>query len=191
MRRVVKVGGSLLSRVDLNAAMSSWLDHQSPAQNLVVVGGGERVDAVRQRDRVSPGETESVHWECIALLGKTFEQASVIFPNWKRIQTDTQLSSLSTQGVATHLVAVDAFYNRSIAALSPLANSLPRDWTTTSDALAALLAIASNADELVILKSCSIPRANVHELADLGIVDSAFPTLASRVKRWRLETLAL
>ncbi len=191
MRRIIKLGGSLLSREDLCEALTQWQRDQSTAQTLVVVGGGKRIDAIRSRDQMSPRDSEIVHWECIELLSETFHQVATVFPSWDRIETAAALSDLDADAntATVHLVMIAAFYNRSIIETSPLARSVPRDWTTTSDTLAAVLAIQWDADELVLLKSCDVPEASDHDLARLGIVDEAFPRYANRLRQRRIEAL--
>ena len=47
MIRVVKVGGSLLDLPQLPQKLRMWLAAQSPAHNVLVVGGGPLVEQVR------------------------------------------------------------------------------------------------------------------------------------------------
>ena len=87
------------------------------------------------------------------------------------------------------MVAVDAFYSREQDS-GQRAPVLPRNWQTTTDAIAAVLALLANADELVILKSCEIdPTLSLDQLAAKGIVDEAFPMIAGAVNAIRLERL--
>ena len=53
---------------------------------------------------------------------------------------------------------------------------VPASWEVTSDSLAAWLAVRLDADELILIKSAEIPQtADLNKLAELGIVDRAFP----------------
>ena len=82
------------------------------------------------------------------------------------------------------LVSVRSFYHRQSR------HALPLDWSTTTDSISAALAIETDADELVILKSCEVDAAaDATTLAEQGIVDPAFPRAASRVKSIRIEKL--
>ena len=65
---------------------------------------------------------------------------------------------------------------------SELRRRLPYSWDVTSDSIAAWVAIKLRATQLVLLKSCGIPRVSVTELAGLGIVDAYLPTLNPSLK---------
>ena len=52
---------------------------------------------------------------------------------------------------------------------------LPERWNVTSDSIAARVARALNADELVLLKSVAWPDGDIAEAARRGIVDEHLP----------------
>lgn len=189
MRRVVKVGGSLLARPDLNRVLTQWLDRQAMAETLVVVGGGGLVDAIRELDANRPGDPVETHWLCVDLLGMTFRLMSTWFP-WPIITTREQLQHGLSRGFSDHsptLVAVHSFYRRD---QDDENKTLPQNWQTTSDAIAALLALRVDADELVILKSCEIaPSLRIDELTARGILDEAMPAIAPSIRKIRVESL--
>ncbi len=187
MRRVVKVGGSLFVRRDLATALPAWIAAQSQAETIVIVGGGALVDAVRQIDQIHPGDPVKTHWRAIDLLQHTFEMCAELFDKWPRISDSGTLQRQQTQGFSTDnptLVAVAAFLDRETRF------DIPEDWRTTSDTIAAILAIRLGADELVLLKSCDVdPGSCVDEFAKQGMVDAALPSLARRLNRLRVEQL--
>lgn len=187
MRRVLKVGGSLLLRQDLQPALVEWLDRQSPAETLVIVGGGEVVDAIRRLDRIRPGNPVDIHWLCVDLLETTFSVFASWF-DWDCIESPDSLRSRLLAGFSTQhptLVAVNAFYDRGNANAE-----IPQDWRTTSDTLAALLALRTAADEIVLLKSCPVdPSASIQQLADLGIIDETLSLIESTIPPLRVESL--
>ena len=189
MRRVVKVGGSLINRRDLTDALPRWFENHSPAENLVLVGGGSIVNAIREIDSIRPGETESTHWLCVDLLDFTFRLMASWF-DWPRVLDAEQLAETVEVGFETArptLVSVRSFYGPDRDHDNGL---LPSNWETTTDAIAALLALMVDADELVILKSCDVDSSlSFEQLAAAGIVDKAFPSAAERVQRVRLEKL--
>jgi aspartokinase-like uncharacterized kinase len=188
MRRVVKVGGSLLLRPHLTEDLRNWFSAQPPAQTLVIVGGGELIDAVRNLDRLGQSDPATIHWRCVELLQTTFQFLRDWFPDWTSVETETQLRIRLQQGFADVgqpiLVAVDAFYSPGVEA------KLPMDWRTTTDAIAALLAMQSGSDELVLLKSCPVDRSqSIDELVSAGIIDEAFPLVAGGIRQIRIERL--
>ena len=188
MRRVVKVGGSLLVRDDLRAALPRWIACQSKAETLLIVGGGELIDAIRNLDRAHGGDPVEIHWLCVDLLKTTFQLFSFWF-DWECIRKRQTLLAAIKSGFRVEsptLVSVSAFYDR-----NDVVAGLPPDWRTTTDTIAALLAQRTAAEELVLLKSCPIDAsASIQQLADLGIVDEALPLIESTIRTIRVETLS-
>lgn len=184
----MKLGGSLLTQVDIGTALRRWLLSQPPAQNLVVAGGGDLVEAVRRLDACFSLQPEIVHWMCIDLLRVTYDFLSATMSDWQRIDTEAELQSIDADDLTTYLVAVDSYYNQHLISQShSLARSLPCDWKTTSDSLACLLAAVTDAEECVLLKSCDVPLASLDELARRGIVDEYLPTLSQECQLIRIE----
>ncbi|MGB7328936.1 MAG: protein kinase [Rubripirellula sp.] len=187
MRRVIKVGGSLLLRPKLKDQLDRWIDAQSPAENLIVVGGGSIVEAVRELDAVHSLDSDDVHWVCVELLESTRRLVQQLLPDWKTVVTASQFRGCVERGFSldqTTLVSVASFYNRDCDTL------LPKDWRTTTDAIAAYLAVCANADELVLLKSCDIdPDWDLDRLIDDGVVDDATRLIAPDVRLVRVERL--
>lgn len=193
-RRVVKLGGSLLTRPGLVEDVRAWFAAARPATDLVVVGGGELIDAIRTLDSVRPGAPAETHWLCIELLDVTFRLARRWFPEWSTIGADASLepgpplaaeSGRSADPVRPTLVSVGSFYRRGSG------SDLPESWETTTDAIAGWLAIRSGASELVLLKSCEVdPNESLEALADRGVVDRAITRLAGQLPRVRIERLS-
>jgi aspartokinase-like uncharacterized kinase len=67
---------------------------------------------------------------------------------------------------------------------------LPHTWETTSDSIAARVAVCLGADELVLLKSVT-PKSgeNLETLAKLGLVDKFFPHAANMLCNVRIVNL--
>lgn len=191
MLRVVKVGGSTLTRSDLADVLPQWIEEQPPAVNLIIVGGGELIDAVRKLDQVRPMPPGAVHWRCVDLLQATFETLAEWFPDWLAIDVaPDQLASAvdCLPGGSTSVVSVRSFYGRDSA--GDFARLLPATWDTTTDAIAALLAAQLRAAELVILKSCDVDSSrSMTELSEEGIVDNALPMITPHLNRIRIERL--
>lgn len=188
VRRVVKIGGSLLSNASFVEAMDQWLARQSPAENLILVGGGETVEAMRAVSRQFALDEIAMHWRCVRLLRSTFEVAAELFHRWQRIEDCTAFAELdpAPSQPGCWLVAVDAFYSPAL----PTDAGLPESWATTADAIAAYLARLTRADELVLLKSCEVdPAADLESLAAAGIVDAAFAAALPHNVELRIEQL--
>ncbi len=93
MRRVIKVGGSLLSSPNLPDSLTRWIERQGVAENLVVVGGGELVDAIRKLDQIRPSDPVKTHWRCIELMEMTRSIFADWF-DWDSIITSRQLETV-------------------------------------------------------------------------------------------------
>lgn len=186
MRRVVKVGGSLLSRPNLPSDLDRWLVQQTSAETAVIVGGGARVDAVRRSDQLAPGNQIDIHWKCVDLLEQTRNHMATLI-DWDTVSTSEELDRCIDVGFPSDrptLVSVCSFYDRRTRV------DVPLDWRTTSDTIAAILAIRAKADELVLLKSCEVdPCADIQSLADRGIVDEALPQVGQDIALIRVERL--
>ena len=187
MRRVVKVGGSLLLRKDLPEALNAWFEEQKPAENIVMVGGGELIDAIRRLDELRPSSPTDVHWRCVKLLRTTYCILCDWFPEWEHVDRCEVFSRGVNFGFSCSkptLLDVNCFYKRGDGA------DLPVDWRTTTDSIAALLGVRASANEVVLLKSCDVDRTlNVNQLATAGIVDEALPIIASEAPSLRVERL--
>ena len=187
--RVVKVGGSLLSRADLPAALSRWLKTQSPTETYVIVGGGHLVDAIRELDQLRPMDSASVHWTCVELLNVTGRMVAQ-WLSWPCVETREAFEQLRRQqnlDPATTVILPSTFYD---AAVPDLPVTLPHDWRTTTDSIAGLLGVLLQADEVVLLKSCQVdPLASLQQLAEEGVVDTAMPAMKDSLPTVRVECL--
>ena len=192
-RRVVKIGGSLLTMPDVAIGVERWLDRQPAASTLIVVGGGPPVDSIRELAELFPYPQEMLHWLCVDLLDASFRLMHAQQSRWLALDTYEQLqthleSREAMRGSIRALVRVGAFYNAQRSSRLPL--ELPVGWQTTTDSIAALLAHICKADELVLLKSCPIPdQLHWDELVRSGVVDEAFPAAISGLPGVRLENL--
>lgn len=188
-RRVLKLGGSLLDLPDLNERLQRWLAEDQALVNLIVVGGGEIVEAVRAMERVHKLDHAFVHWLCVDLLGHTLQIATQVLTGIEAIRTEQELQNYIAHPPSqpfTACVDVRTFYRRGRANFG-----LPENWDTTSDSIAAALAHVVDADELVLLKSRQTRDLGLdyNAWANGGLVDRAFPTLANRLKSVRIVDL--
>ena len=173
---------------------------------LLVAGGGPWVDTLRQWDgRQSLGD-EACHRWCAQLLTITADVAarrlSMAADAFPAIGPDKAISVMPGVVSVAELVtppsgsSIRAAFNRNSPALLGVIDAgayleiasrrgrrrLPRDWTVSSDSLAAHLASRLRAKTLVLAKSCSLPSLAMTrtQAAQTGLVDSFFPQAAPR-----------
>ena len=201
MKRVIKLGGSFLTCPDLESRLQKWQQSSAPAHTLAIVGGGGLVNAIRDMNAIASLDERTTHWRCVELLSHTFEIMAQRL-NWQTIKRPEELKQwiqAPTGKEEITLVKVDTFYRVSDSTATSSGagrwnlhgrDLLPENWDTTTDSIAAMLALVVQASELVILKSCPItPEATLQELAAAGIVDQAFPQIAEQVSSVRVEQL--
>lgn len=194
-RRVVKVGGSCLDNPQLTSLLTDWFAQQTPAENWVIVGGGECIEAMRALSRRYNLEQSEMHWRCIRLLDATWEILTELFPQWIPIHSPEIFRQTQRREPqpAIYIVRVHSFYSRSnepqVHTTVSGSSQIPVGWETTTDSIAALLSTIIGASELVLIKSCTIPSHSPLELQRLGIVDAAFPSILPKTTKLRLEQL--
>ena len=177
--RIVKLGGSLLR----DPLLPAWLDRIARAGRIAVVpGGGAFADAAR---------AAQAHWRVddlaahnMAVLGMA-QCAHLLQGLEPRLALADSVASLQA-----HLAAGRAAIWLPLDLQRDAADALTT-WDVTSDSLAAWLALRLGADELVLVKSCTVPAgAPPAELAAAGIVDRAFPAYAEQCAQagiaWRV-----
>ena len=165
---------------------------------MIVVGGGQVVEAVRDLDRCHDLDANLCHWTCVDLLESTAELAAKILGGLPVIDSLDQLREAET--LSPVIVRVSAFYRRDSRANW----GLPETWETTTDSLAACLAQAVGASELVLLKSCGESESLVaagagygaehrhvklNAWSDAGWVDDAFSLCARDIPQIRMVDL--
>ncbi len=201
--RVVKLGGSLLELHDLRKRFELWCCTQPPALNLIVVGGGELVEAIRRINQAQALDQTDLHWLCVDLMSATARIAAEILAINHLVDAPDQLSQLMdfnrTAPVDTEpqfvIVAPNAYYRRQGTALPD--TRLPQDWTCTSDSIAAWFATQINAAELVLVKSTSlgdssteaITTSQLDQLVQCDFVDREFPNVACDISSITLVNL--
>lgn len=186
-RRVIKLGGSLLSMPDLIPSFRAWIVRQPPAANVVIVGGGAAADAVREADHLHRLDETTAHWLCIRMMSVQAEMLAALLPeatlidDFVRCSEHVNVSGLSVFDVERFL--------RNDEPTTP-GMPLPHGWHVTSDSIAARVAQLLEVDELVMLKSTLPPRgSDVRSLAACGYVDEYFPQAVVGVRRIRCVDL--
>ena len=169
VRRIVKFGGSLLSRPEWPDQLRRWLQGHRQEQIVLMVGGGKMIDAIRDIDVHHRLPSDDVHWRCVQLLDATFDVVRWTLPELATIAQQSEWQSFveaaKTPGI--HLLRIAAYYVRETPdaenpsdgdATRPsrgwARHRLPWDWQTTTDAIAVAMAADAAADCVTLLKSC-------------------------------------
>ncbi len=170
--RVIKLGGSLLDWPELAGGFRRWLSCQPPAANVVVVGGGAIVDSLRRLgDRLS---SETAHWLSIRAMSLTAAVLAEILCEAKLVKTLAEVPQATSD--CWQIIDVESFLHEDARSADPL----PCNWSVTSDSIAARVAVALNARELVLLKS-TLPSgpASLEAWSRSGFVDASFAAVAA------------
>lgn len=196
--RVVKVGGSLLAYDGLVPAFRQWLDRQPPLPTVLIAGGGDLVEIIRQADcRFGLGEEVS-HWLCVSAMSVTARLLAALLPEAALVADGVGSLFRSTRmPMVNGLAEKDS---RPLFVFDPEPflreeehmhfDPLPHTWNVTSDSIAARLAEVLGADELVLLKSASGASHPTREAAAAaGYVDPYFPRAVANVARVRWVNL--
>lgn len=173
--RVVKVGGSLLELPELADRLRGWLESQSSATNLLVVGGGRRADFVRERH--ADLTDREAHWLAIDAMESNARWLSKTLPEARWLD---KIRDARTMDDPLGILSPSRFmwYDD----VRHPAGPLPATWQVTSDSIAARAAEMAAAEELVLLKSAAAPEpATPEHLAATGYVDPFFPRASRRL----------
>ncbi len=167
---VVKVGGSLLDWPELGDRLQRWLETLGTSRVVLIVGGGPAADLVRRRDQWDDLGDDKSHW--LAVRAMTFNGYLLegLLENARVVASLRQCEILWQDGVVP-ILDPHTFMTDDAAGGSPL----PQHWIVTSDSIAARVARALDADELVLLKSVAWPDGDIAEAARRGIVDEHLP----------------
>jgi aspartokinase-like uncharacterized kinase len=170
---VVKVGGSLFDWPQLGPRLRRWLTELAAPSVLLVPGGGPTADAVRDLDCVHGLGEEKSHWLALRALTLNAHFLADLLPESRVVTSVTE-------------------HRGGVAVLDPLAfcladerdhpaDALPHSWSVTSDSVAARVAVASGAGELLLLKSITVPpEMPWEEAAQAGHVDGTFAGVIRR-----------
>ena len=181
IKRIVKLGGSLLDLRDLAVRLRRWLAAQPPLPTLLLVGGGRLADVVRDYDRLHHLGDEAAHWLAVQTMSLNAALLAALLPE---AELRSSLDA-SPPGHGGPLVFDPYDFLRREEPHVP-GEPLGRDWGVTSDSIAARLASVCRADELVLLKSAGPPASgDVLAAAAEGYVDASFAHTSRGLPRIR------
>jgi aspartokinase-like uncharacterized kinase len=190
--RVIKLGGSLLAMPGLKEKFRKWCQENPHPLSLIIVGGGEIVEAVRRIHDVSALPEEFAHWVCIDLMAHTARLAQQILGEVHLYETMDALQQAFTSTANESASPIIALVQPGICFARELPRrGLPETWDVTSDTLAAAFSRLHAAEELVVMKSVDPPgdALQLRELARLGFVDRHFPDFAAGIETVRFVNL--
>jgi 5-(aminomethyl)-3-furanmethanol phosphate kinase len=173
---VVKVGGSLLDLPGFPERLQGYLDSLAPERCVVVVGGGAAVDFLRALDFTHAIGEKQAHALALRALELTAHAVACLVSGLVVVTRTGDLSNIWRLG-KTPVFSPREFLE-SLPSQSP--DALPESWSTTSDSIAARLAVELDASALHLLKSAGLSGvACRRDAAERGLVDPVFPA-ASR-----------
>ncbi|HQR51996.1 MAG TPA: aspartate kinase [Burkholderiales bacterium] len=165
MLHVVKLGGSLLDAPDI---LRSWLRPIAGAGGRLVVvpGGGPFADAVRIAQQKTGIDDRTAHRMALVAMEQYGLLLSSLAPSLVPVDTlDALRAALRCERIPVWMPS------RMVAD----AKGIDESWEVTSDSLAAWLARELGASMLWLVKSRAIAVQDARQLAELGVVDDAFP----------------
>lgn len=181
MRHVlVKVGGSLLTLPDLADRLHTLFATLDADQILVVCGGGQAADAVRNWDRIHQLGDHASHWLAIDSLALTASLLADVLSDAVLARNRQTAKSVGSDGGIAVLVprpVLEELYETTH-------EQLPVGWDCTSDSIAAWIATQWDVESLVLAKSVDVTVADqTSSESDRPPVDSCFHEIvAGRAK---------
>ncbi len=174
---VLKLGGSLAESGRLRRLLSLVSRARRPV--VVVPGGGAFADAVRETQKKLGFSDEAAHDMALLAMHQMADAMIALAP---RLVGAESLIGITR---AWHRRRIPVWLPASLCAGD---RRIPRDWSITSDGLAARLAERLGDVELVLVKSRAVRKtASAKTLARQGIVDPVFPLIAERAGlAWRV-----
>jgi len=167
---VVKLGGSLAETRRLSALVEMISRARYPI--VVVPGGGMLADGVREAQRGLQITDALAHR--LALLS-LHQMALVVAARHSRFGLVETVDDIAA-ALVTGQIPVWMPYR-----LQQSDDTIPADWTTTSDALAARLAERMGCGQVALIKSCDItPGLTADAAAERGITDPVFAAIVAR-----------
>ncbi|HLU49309.1 MAG TPA: uridylate kinase [Planctomycetota bacterium] len=178
---VIKVGGSLLGYEELPTRLKGFLADFTRPRPILVCGGGDAVELIREWDRLYTLGEEASHWISLRLLSATAQVLAAMLPEKLEVVESPAACVASWE---RGLVPVYDPYRFIVDIDERSPDPLPRRWRVTTDTIAARIAERFGASELVLLKSSSRPETlTMAEAADEGFVDGHFPFAARNLER--------
>lgn len=167
---VIKIGGSLIGEERLASVVATIARARRPI--VVVPGGGVFADGVRATQKAHGTSDRAAH--AMALLA--MHQMGLLLEDMQ-----PRLIAVETMAAIRQALAVNRIPVWLPLRLAEGDETIPADWSITSDGLAARLAERLRFEAVLLVKSRRVPRGpSAEELAAEGIVDPAFADIVTR-----------
>jgi 5-(aminomethyl)-3-furanmethanol phosphate kinase len=163
---VIKLGGSLAASGKLQSCLDKIeIAYQGKAV-VIVPGGGEFADQVRQVQKQLQFDNRTAHLMAILAMQQMALVMKALSPSFTVAASIAEISNkISQQGIFIWSPDVKELDSAEI----------PSSWDITSDSLSAWLAKILDADELILVKSVTIDADfDVAKLVQQQIVDASF-----------------
>ena len=170
MTWVVKLGGSL----NADPVLPQWLDvltQLGGGRVVLVCGGGSFADAVRAHQAQWRYSDLAAHNMALLAMAQTAHFLHALNPALRLVGSDADAQRVLRLG-KTALWTPMALLTDHAAA--------DTNWGNTSDSIALALAQRLGAEQLVLVKACTVDaEASLAQLGKAGIVDGHFAALAA------------
>lgn len=178
-RVVIKVGGSLLAEPGAMRRIADWLAVTARPGNtrILIPGGGAAVDALRRIDAANPLSPAAGHWAAIAVM----DAGALLLADWlPNFEVGDQIPA----GAGDWILRC----GRLLREEEPHAGGqrLRVGWQTTSDAIAARVAVLGEARLVLLKHTLKKTYASLPEAAADGVVDPETPRIAASLASTRL-----
>lgn len=168
---VVKLGGSL-NRDPLLLQWLGLLARLGGGRVTVVCGGGEFADEVRRAQAHWRFDDLNAHNMAVLAMAQSAYMAQGLAPELRLATAPAEILQVLHSGHTALWLPLD----RTSTQVLPWTN-----WGHSADSLALDLAIALNAERMVLVKSCAIPPdRSLAERVDDGLLDAHFASTAQR-----------
>lgn len=173
---IVKVGGSLFDWPGLAARLEQLISSAAGERMALVAGGGGVVDAIRHLDRTHLLGEASAHELALLALDVTAHTLAALVPQRLQVALPGTLGGIWESG-QTPILLPRHF-------LDPNDAVLPKTWETTSDSIAARLAVQLRAGSLLLLKSTEGPEGMSRaDAVHRRLVDPIFEKASRSIER--------
>ena len=180
VQTVVKIGGGLLEHGGcLDGVLSVIGDLARDRPLLIVPGGGPFADAVRAQDSRLDLSDEAAHWMAVLAMDQYAHLIASRLPGATLVWDEAAIASAVRSG-RIPVLAPSSWLRR--------ADPLPHSWNVTSDSIAAWVARAVGARDLLLIKP---PHATGADLVDPYFARTSEGVRTEVIAAHDIETLRL